>query len=121
MSEPTSNDDYPEVLADMRHHTERVLGEAGVQAEQARAAAHQVAEFMRGHWGGQLVYIAKGRSFEKRRRWQEIWDAFDGRNHAELARHFGLGLAQIYKVIEVMRQVELRKKQRDMFGEEGTA
>lgn len=117
MNDDTTADDYPEVLADMRQHTERVLGEAGVAAEQARAAAHQVAEFMRGHWGGQLVYIAKGRSFETRKRWQEIWDAFDGRNHAELARRFDLGLAQIYKVIEIMRQVTLRRNQRDMFAE----
>lgn len=113
--------DYPEVLSDMADHTEKLLLDQGIAPEIAKRVARDLSEFMRVHWGGQRVYIAKGRAFQTRKLWQEVWEAFDGRNHSQLGRRFGLNVAQIYKIIEVMRRAESRRNQPDIFDEENDA
>ena len=117
MRKPT---DYPEILADLAQRVVAHLIKGGVDQAQAGAISREVVEEIRHHWGGQLVYIPQGLSFEKRQEYEKIWKAFDGHNHDKLAREFKRSVSQIYRIVEIMRVEEMRKRQHDMFSTDGT-
>ncbi|MCW5666511.1 MAG: DNA-binding protein [Piscinibacter sp.] len=102
---------YPELLADMARVAEKVLRDKGIDEARARSAAVDLAEHLRDYWGGQVLYVPKGGRLETRKRWAEVWDEFRGDNHAELARKHGLGLQQVYKIIEVMKREQFSRTQ----------
>lgn len=106
---------YPELLVDMGRHLEELLLKRGVKQEDARRISQEAAEFFREHWGGQAPYFGKGHKFETRKRWREIWTAFTGRNHAELARQHKLTVKQVYKIIETMKREELHTRNLHLF------
>jgi Mor family transcriptional regulator len=110
---------YPTVLADLADHVTRQLQDAGIDRDRATAIGASAAEHVREVHGGQLVYFPKGAGFSARKRWDEIWAAFDGRNHAELAYRFGMGVQGIYRVLAIKR--EEARQQPGLFWNDGGA
>lgn len=108
-------DGYPELLRDMAVIVERKLSEAGLETARAAAIAMQVIEEVREHFGGQMLYMPKGQQWERRRVWQAMWLAFDGRNHAWLADKFGMNVVGVYRVLAIMRAEHRKRVQPDMF------
>lgn len=100
---------YPEILADLATLFYTRLAEQRVP--EAEALARALAEDMRLKWGGGLIYIPKGDRHLRDRRDADIWRQFNGRNHAELARRHGLGIAAIYNILDRERE----RRQHDMF------
>lgn len=100
---------YPALLRDLADTVTRQLTEVGIDAGHAQQIGTSVAEHVREHYGGQLVYMPMGASYETRRRWLEIWQAFNGTNHGDLARRFGMNVKQIYRVLAVVG-AEMRKR-----------
>ncbi|MDL2313352.1 hypothetical protein LJC36_00050 [Desulfovibrio sp. OttesenSCG-928-C14] len=58
--------------------------------------ARHAADFLSLSWGGQQVYIP----MDSKRRASMMYEEFDGANHAELARKFGVCIQTVYKVIK---------------------
>lgn len=107
--------DYPELLRDLARIVEQELVNVGTDRAHAKAIAETVTEHVMEHHGGVPQYWPKGTHWRKLRRRREMWERFNGTNHAELARDFGMCLQQVYKWLAIER-AELRKRtQRDMF------
>ena len=88
---------YPEILADLAGLIHARLVEREVP--DASSIATELAEDIRRQWGGGLIYIPKGVALTRHQRNDEVARAYNGRNHAELARRFGVTLACIYAIL----------------------
>lgn len=98
MSELSLPDRYPEILADLAG---LVLARAleYLPGERAETLAVELAEDVRLKFGGALIYIPKGCAADRSDRNAAIWHDFNGRNHAQLARKYGLALATVYDIL----------------------
>lgn len=109
------NDHYPEILADLKAIVADSLTAAGIDPAKSNQCAHQAAEKIRKSWGGQMVYIAKGKDYELSQRDLEIWEKFTGRNHSQLCRDYGISLQWLYKIINYQRAEDVKRRQNDLF------
>ncbi|WP_117105287.1 Mor transcription activator family protein, partial [Klebsiella pneumoniae] len=80
-----------------------------------------VANRMMQVWGGQNVYFPMGMVWKVSQRDREIFLEFDGRNHHELARKFGVSLQWVYSVVKRVRKEELDRMQGKLFDGEPDA
>lgn len=103
------------LLQDLKTQTEHLLSEINVSPELASQVANELMYQISQHWGGQLIYIIKGEKFLADRRDVEIYRAFDGQNHAELAQQYGLSIPYIYRIIKRMTALERQNNQYDLF------
>ncbi|EMW2841666.1 DNA-binding protein, partial [Yersinia enterocolitica] len=74
-----------------------------------------VANRMMQVWGGQNVYFPMGMVWKVSQRDREIFLEFDGRNHHELARKFGVSLQWVYSVVKRVKREELDRMQGKLF------
>lgn len=103
-------DHYPPILADIAQLLHLRLGQQ-LPADQAETLALTCSEDLRAVFGGSLVYLPKGQDYERRERNAAIASAFNGRNHADLARRFGLTVTQIYAILARHRTARLELHQ----------
>lgn len=108
-TQPTGH--YPELLTDLAIQVGVLLKNRNVDPSEADLIGLEVAEHVRNHWGGQMIYIQKGLSHDTRLKWQRIWDEFTGDNVKELATRHDLTEVQVYRIIKVMRAEHTRKTQ----------
>ena len=108
-------DDYPELLRDLRQTVARLLGDVGVEADRALAIGSTVAEELSALHGGQVIYWPKATRYRANQRWAQIYDEFNGHNHAELAHKYGMGLHHLYRVIAIVRAERRKRTQKDLF------
>lgn len=106
---------YPELLADVAAQVGIVLADAGIDKEIAADAGLKAAEHLRTHWAGAPVYIPKGESYALTKRDLEIFEKFNGRNHASLAREYNLTVMRIYQIIKAVRAAQIQKRQGALF------
>lgn len=109
------SDQYPELLSDLADQVTSRLCDRGVTTQDAKVIGRDVAEHVRKHWGGQLVYVPIGKAHELSQRDEEIWNRFDGKNHQELVREFRLSEQQIYQIVKKVGAVKRAQAQPDMF------
>jgi Mor family transcriptional regulator len=108
----------PELLVDLAEQCSVTLREtAGMDKDKAEQVGREIAERMASHWGGQNIYFPMGLSYKLSQRDRQIFDDFNGANHSELARKYGVSLQWIYKVVKTVRQEEIARRQGDMFAE----
>ena len=62
--------------------------------------ALNIAKAIQRRFGGGLVYIPLGKAYLRERRDAGILKDFDGRNHAELARRYGVTVSTVYEVLK---------------------
>lgn len=106
---------YPELLQDLADQIGLKLVELGVNPEKAAEIGFASAEHVREHWGGQLLYLPKGMQYEFSRRDIEIFDKFNGRNHASLAREYNVSIMRIYQIVKAIRAELIKKRQSSLF------
>lgn len=94
---------YPEILADLIATLSAVMRKKGHPAEQVNEIAFETAETIRANWGGQLLYIGKGKDFDIDARDEEISGKHDGSNVDVLAREFGMSVQHIYRILAKVR------------------
>lgn len=106
----------PELLLDLASHVAaQVKALCGVSQETADAVGLAVADFMSGHWGGQLLYFPKGMARKLSARDMEIYTRFNGSNHADLARENDVSLQHIYRIIKIVHAGEIAARQGGFF------
>ncbi len=106
----------PELLIDLTEHIAVALCELVLMEEpRARHVAQEIADRMAAHWGGQNVYFPMGLSVKVSRRDRQIYDEFNGSNHSDLARTYGVSIQWIYKIVKAVRKEEMARRQVDMF------
>ncbi|HAS3205983.1 TPA: positive regulator of late transcription [Vibrio cholerae] len=65
--------------------------------------------------GGLQYYFPKGEQLEHQLRCMYIWREFNGQNVPELAIKYNLSTQNIYAAIRRMRNLEVRKRQHQLF------
>lgn len=106
----------PEVLVDLDAKAAALAKQLfGVPDNVAEAFGAELASMMAAEWGGQSIYFATGLFYKVAKLHQEVWEAFNGTNHNELAKQFGVSRAWIYKIVQRMRAADLAARQPDLF------
>ena len=113
--ENEGRDGYPELLADLADQIAMKLVESGVEVDRAADIGFAAAEHVRRHWAGQSLYLPKGMRYDFDRKYLEIFEAFNGRNHAELAGKHNLTVMRIYQIIKAVRAEMIRRNQGSLF------
>ena len=102
----------PELLADLAIQCAAVIHEQlGIEASMAEEIGRATAERMSFIWGGQNIYFPKGLIYQLSIRDRQIFEEFNGKNHADLARKHKVSLQWIYKLIKAVRAEEIAKRQ----------
>lgn len=113
------NDDFhtkaPDLLADLAKHTVVSAKEFGIGEELAENLGMIVAMKISHAWGGLSVYMPKALELFACEREKQIYNEFNGTNHAYLAKKYGLSIQWIYKIIKRVQKEETTKRQLDMF------
>ncbi len=110
-----SNGAYPELLEGLAARAAELLLAEGMPEDRARAVAFSLAESVRQHWGGQLIYVPVGTGYEISERDREIWEKFTGDNHEQLARDYEVTVVHVYRIVKKMAQAARARDQRDLF------
>lgn len=90
-----------ELLIDLAQHIASDLKALlKLNAYQAEEIGSHIAKRMSAHWGGQNIYFPMNLSNKISQRDTQIYKEFNGTNHSELARKYGVSLQWIYKIIK---------------------
>ncbi len=109
----------PELLVELAQHTSETVREIiDIEPAIADQIGQAVANRMMQVWGGQNVYFPMGMVWKVSQRDREIFREFNGRNHHELARKFGVSLQWVYSVVKRVRKEELDRMQGKLFADE---
>lgn len=95
----------------------RLVMEGFCDTVQADAVADAVYEELLSNWGGQQVYIKKlywGRGSLSGRD-SEMYEKFNGNNHHELAKEYGITLQRVYEIIKIVHKGEIDRRQSKLF------
>lgn len=87
--------EYPELLQDLLDKLTVFLVDQGVPEEAARNTAVYTVDEIRKEWGGLNLYIPMCKAKDISARDLEIYDRFNGSNHQQLAREYGLSIQRI--------------------------
>ncbi|MDK2598627.1 Mor transcription activator family protein [Pseudoalteromonas obscura] len=82
--------------------------------------ALSVVDNVRHAFGGQQLYISKGRTLDSLILKNKVWNEFTGQNQAELASKYNVSLPYIYRIVQSMRlisRISNTADQPDMFPE----
>ncbi|MBS1186710.1 MAG: rdgB [Burkholderiaceae bacterium] len=106
----------PELLNDLADKVSVALVELiELDKPLAEHVGLEVANRMATHWGGQLVYFPIGTAMKLSARDVSIWNDFNGNNHSDLARKYGVSLQWIYKIVKTMRAEDTARRQSALF------
>lgn len=113
------NEDFhakaPDLLADLAKHTVASAKEFGLCEELAENLGMIVAMKISQSWGGLNVYMPKALELFACEREKQIYNEFNGVNHAYLAKKYNLSLQWSYKIVKKIQKEEVNKRQIDMF------
>lgn len=98
-----------ELFASLVASAARLLQEYGMQERAASLVAGALADEVADLWGGQVINMPKDYQRLLSKRDIEIYERYNGRNHAELALEYGLTERGMYKAISRIRE-RLRKQ-----------
>jgi Mor family transcriptional regulator len=104
-----------ELLADLADRIATHLANRGWDGDQSHDIGESIAMEIAGEWGGQLLYIPKGKFVLLAKRDREIWAAFDGQNIKDLVRQFKVTEQHIYRIIKAMRKADADARHGDLF------
>ena len=107
-----------ELLADLVDKVAEELQQKGIDKTTAEEIGNSVARRIASEWGGCNLYIPRGLLWGIDERDLEIFDKFDGSNHFELAKEYGLSVQWIYRLVERVRTAKIRESQSDLFGDD---
>ncbi|MDA8257963.1 MAG: transcriptional regulator [Betaproteobacteria bacterium] len=110
-------ENYPEILLDAAEQIAERLQAIGIEHSDAARIGFEVAEHLRNHWGGQLLYICKGTGYEISQQHLEIWQRSNGSNYDWLAREYNLSVQQVYKIVKRVGAAERAKRQGSLLPE----
>jgi Mor family transcriptional regulator len=93
---------YPELLTEIAEIIAESLADRGVEAKDAALMANEAAEKIRFRLGGLEYYIPKCQSMQLEIRDVEIMKRFDGQNHADICREYGISERRLRQILKCM-------------------
>ena len=107
--QPPSATAYPEVLEDLRCYLVTDLQRMGLADQDCERIALAVTERIRTYWGGEQLYIPRGRFFHRRKRDDQIEAEFNGTNARELRKRYDLTERHLYRIVDQVRAARRKK------------
>ncbi len=104
-----------ELISDLSDQIALVLRDYNIAPDIAEQCGAAVADHMANHWGGQVITIPKDYRWKLTQRDLIIWGEYNGKNHHELARKYGIGTNAIYRIVKRTGKHERSKRQPDLF------
>lgn len=104
------------MLKDLKVSIREALIAKAFDPHHADRAAQIAVDTLREIYGGDQPYIPKDDERLDKRDW-EIWQEFNGTNHAALAKKHGLTERQIYNRIAIIRPIAQARMQGNLFEE----
>ena len=80
--------------------------------------AVNVVDTIRHTFGGELVYVCKGRTLDSIILSNQIWNDFRGNNHHELSKKYDCSIQWIYEVVRTMVKLKRAEVQGDLFDDQ---
>lgn len=115
---PNYRSQAPELLRDMTDKIKLALSElCRLDDDKAGEIATLIVDRMAADWGGQNIYFPMGLVYKLSKRDRQIYDDFNGANHADLARRYSVTVTHIYRIIRAVREEEFRRRQGGLFDE----
>lgn len=106
----------PELLSDLATHATDILKEVGkISQDEAEALAWAITDRIAEHWGGQNLYIPRGCILGVEKEHLDIFNDFNGHNHAELAMKYKKSVIWIYAVIKRVKKQLMAQRQGGLF------
>ncbi|AQT58687.1 Mor transcription activator family protein [Cellvibrio sp. PSBB023] len=102
-------------LDDLSSQVALVLRELNIDEAKADIAANEVTAKVVANFGGEQLYIPKDYTHKLQARALAIYDACNGRNHAEVAKQFDISVSWVYRIYKRIHAQTIAKNQRDMF------
>lgn len=103
------------LFMDMIIHLEDELIKQGVAEEKASSSARETCEQLRKTFGGELIYVSKGRDVNSTLKHHEVFKGFNGNNHRQLAKQFDITVPHVYRIIKKILKEETDKRQPQLF------
>lgn len=104
------------MLKELKVEFREALVKGGFALADADRAAQINVNTLRDIYGGDQPYIPKDDDRLEKRDW-EIWEAFNGTNHAEIGKRFNLTERQVYNRLEKIRPIAIAREQGSLFEE----
>lgn len=112
----TFEEKAPEILLDLAERAKKLLMEKGYFTEdKAKQIGVELAQCIAENWGGEVIYIPKALLITLCERDLVIWNEFNGSNHRELSRKYGVSMQWVYQIVKRMQKEEIDRHQMDMF------
>ena len=104
-----------ELLSDIADQIALVLHELNIDGDVAEQCGEVIANHLAEHWAGQHITIPKDYAHKISARNLQIWEEFDGSNHRELAKKYGITPNAIYRIIKQTHRLAMNATQADFF------
>lgn len=103
---PLQQPDYPDFLEECSAKIAALLVDRGVDTALAQDVVRDFADYVRSPegWGGQQIYIQKGRTLNLAERDCEIEAMWTGPNLLDVCRRYGLTGVQVRRIAERVRR-----------------
>ena len=106
----------PELLIDLADHTSKVVKDlAGLDQDLCDRIGQELTMQMAFNWGGQNIYFPEGHQLKVAELHLRIYNRFNGTNHDELVKEFGISLQHVYRVVKAVQAAEIADRQGGLF------
>lgn len=95
-----------DLLTDVADHAAAILIEFGLSKEAAALAGESIADNLANNWGGQVMSFPRDCRFKQAKIRATVAAEFNGFNHADLARKYGLTVRYVYRIIQAERSAQ---------------
>lgn len=107
---------YPEILRDLIDKgAEPLAAKLQLPLPVAREIVFDICEIIRKDWSGNNLYLPVGLAHDIDKRDREMYEAFNGSNHAELSKRFGITVRQVYERLALVSAAEFSRRQPALF------
>jgi Mor family transcriptional regulator len=107
---------YPEILKDLIDKAAvPVAAKLQIPLTDAQDVVFEVCEVIRRDWSGNNLYLPVGLAHDINKRDLEMYEAFNGTNHGELSKRFGITVRQVYERIALVSAAEFKRRQPGLF------
>lgn len=101
----------------LERHITAVLEDLGLKKESIHIAISEVATAIVKDHPGQSIYIPTDYRHRSMEHAMAVYNAINGRNHAQVAKMFGCSERTVYRIYNRMRALIVAKNQHDMFNQ----
>lgn len=108
----------PELMNNLFEVISDSLRNNGISEDEAISIAIDVTNEVIHNWRGQQIYIPQALQMQLSQRDLHIYHSFNGYNHAELAKKYGISMQRVYQIIAKVRKDEMARRQLLIFQDE---